>query len=563
MKRIQNDDLRQLLLQLKFAPLKQRIKQLDAAEKLFALIDKTMDYPFEFICFHITGFRPTGPDAEKLIKGEELSEDLRNFIASLSSRVCPPASQQGQKVYTLEELAKTLNVSARTINRWRSRGLIARKFLFQNEQKCLGFLQSSVDKFLDVNPDLIANAKNFRRLTKPQKNRIVKRAASLAAKTPFTRHRIIQKVACDMGVSPETVRCILLNYENANRGKPVFKRPTGVINSAQAAEIYKLFQTGTPAGDLMKRFNRTKSSIYRIINDRRARAVAARKIEFIASEEFLRPDAAQAILAEPLDVKKIASPKKIDLPRPADGSLARYLQTVKAAPILNRDREMNFFRRYNFLKFLASQAMPALKPARAPSAQIRKTEDCLAEAEAVKKMIIEASLRLVVGIARKHAAASGANLLDLISEGNLSLVRAVEKFDYTRGFRFATYAAWVIAKDYAHHPEQQPGRLDKSEAMENIQRNLRITDSSDFAAIERAHKSLIAVIKDNLDQREQYVIINHFGLMGTLVKKERKTLTQIGQELNLSKERVRQLELVALQKLRHSLSPEQFDLLTS
>ena len=364
-----------------------------------------------------------------------------------------------------------------------------------------------------------------------------------------------------MNISRETVRCVLLNFTGANSGKSVFEKPFGVINSAQAAEIYKLFQQGTSVSDLTKRFHRTKSSIYRIINERRARALAAAKVQFIASDEFLMPDAAQAILAEPLDIK-IASPKKIDLSRLADGSFARYLQTVEAAPAFNRDREINLFRRYNFLKFIACESVSALKPAHASSAQIRKIEKSLAEAEAIKKMIIEANLRLVVGIAGKHAAASGANLLDLISEGNLSLVRAVEKFDYTRGFRFATYAAWAITKDYARHLGHRQGKLDKSEAMENIQRNLRITDSSDFAAIERAHKSLIAVIKDNLDQREQFVLINHFGLMGTLVKKEKKTLTQIGQELNLSKERVRQIELVALQKLRHSLSPEQFDLLT-
>ncbi len=561
MKRIKNSDLRQLLMQLHFAPLKQRAKQLDAAEKLFAIIDKTQDYPFEFVCYHITGFRPAGPDAQKLINGAELSDDLRNFIASLSGQVCPPAADQNQKVYTIEALAKTFRVSARTINRWRKKGLLARKFLFPDGQKSLGFLQASVDKFLQSNPGLVGKAGNFKRLTKLEKKQIVKRSASLASKTSLTRHEIILKIASDMNVSPETVRNILLNFAAANSGKAVFDKPFGVINSAQAAEIYKLFQQGSSVTDLIKRFHRTKSSIYRIINERRARALAARKVEFIASDEFSKPDAAQTILTEPLDVKD-ASPEKTNLPKLADGSLARYLQTVKAAPVLTRDRETNLFRRYNFLKFLACQSMSALRPAHVSAAQIRKIEKDLTEAEAIKKIIIEANLGLVVGIAGKHAAAGSANLLDLISEGNLSLVRAVEKFDYTRGFRFATYAAWAITKDYAHHLGQQPGKLDKSEAMENIQRNLRITGSSDFAAIERAHKSLIAVIKDNLDQREQYVIINHFGLMGTLVKKEKKTLTQIGQELSLSKERVRQIELVALQKLRHSLSPEQFDLLT-
>ena len=91
---------------------------------------------------------------------------------------------------------------------------------------------------------------------------------------------------------------------------------------------------------------------------------------------------------------------------------------------------------------------------------------------------------------------------------------------------------------------------------------MRETATADFAAIERERRSLTQVIKNELNKREQYVILNHFGLTGSPIKKKKKTLMQIGEDLSLTKEWVRQIELLALQKLRQSLSSKEFELLT-
>jgi len=552
-----------LLVQLRFTPQKKRQKQLDSAEKLLAIIDKEKEYPFEFVCFRITGFHIKGPVGEHLIKGDELAEDLRIFISKLGGQLALPVAEQDQKVYPIEELASHLNVSTKTISRWRKRGLIPRRFIFTDGVKRFGFSQSAIDKFLQENPDLVTKAKNFARLTNEEKRMIIKQAISLATKTSMSRYQIIEQITSKMGKAHETIRYIILNWEKANPDKPIFNRPAGVISPAQTGELYNLFKQGCGIEELMRRFNRSKSSIYRIINLRRAKTLLAKRIEFIASNEFLEKDAEEKIFTKTISSQGDVSAESTEPLGLAGGSLPGYLQRLKDASGLNREQELDLFRRYNFLKYLAWKARDGMKLSSVRSDHLKKIESYLADAEAIKKMIIEANLPLVVSIARKHTT-TGANLPDLVSEGNFSLMRAVEKFDYTRGFRFGTYASWAIAKDYARRIPAEAARPDKAPtaSLANVQRDLRITEAADFAAIERTRRNLVQVIKDELDEREQYVIVNHFGLVGPPIKKKKKTLKQIGEELKLTKERVRQIELIALQKLRHSLSIEQFELLT-
>ncbi|MBN2314597.1 MAG: sigma-70 family RNA polymerase sigma factor, partial [Sedimentisphaerales bacterium] len=544
-------------------PEKKRRKQLDAAEQLYAIVDKDKEYPFEFVCFRITGFHLKSDIDIPLIKGDELLEDLRIFITKLSGRLAEPVAEKDQKIYTMQELAERMKVSTKTIYRWRKRGLIARKYVFDDGVKRLGFLQSAVDDFLRTNPDLVNHAKDFSRLTLKQRQKIINEAAKLSADTSLSRHQIISKISAKVGKSHETIRYTLLDYEQAHPEKTLFKKSTGAIDPAQAAEIYRLYKQGCSIKELMERYDRNRSSIYRLINQRRAKALLAKKIEFVSSDDFLKEDIQETVLANPLDLEETPERKQIEsFELAGEYLLPEYLRILKDTPVLNREREIALFRRYNFLKFLANQARAGMKLSNASGSRLTRIEGYLAEAEEIRRRIVEANLRLVISIAVKHMGA-GMDFSELVSKGNFALINALEEFDYTKGFRFGRLASLNIAKEYAKLSGKSVRRIHtKAGSRQDMEHRLRTTLAHDVSSMEKTHRSLAQIITNELNERERYIIMNRFGLVGSPIRKETKTLKQIGEDLGLTKERIRQLELIALQKLRQSLSSEEFELLT-
>ena len=186
-------------------------------------------------------------------------------------------------------------------------------------------------------------------------------------------------------------------------------------------------------------------------------------------------------------------------------------------------------------------------------------EQLLEQAQQVKNFLIRSNLRLVVSIAKRHMTASS-NFFEMVSDGNMSLFRAVEKFDFALGNKFSTYATWAIMKNYARSIPAEYTRQDRfrtgNDEMFDYSTDDRRNPYEDQRTNEQQHNVIMSILQQ-LEDRERSIIIERFGLDdGT----EPLTLEQVGERHGVTKERIRQIETRALQKIRKIASEEHLEI---
>ena len=293
---------------------------------------------------------------------------------------------------------------------------------------------------------------------------------------------------------------------------------------------------------------------------------------------------------------------------PADDLVRRYLTEIGSYPLLTAAGEVDLARAME--EGRRAEAALALRPRSRPGedAELRRLAAAGHEA---KQRFIQSNLRLVVSIAKRYQC-TGLALLDLVQEGNLGLIRAVEKFDHTRGCKFSTYATWWIRQaitravadkgrtirvpmhmlDAVRRVNRSASRLGEklgrdptveevatdvelpASAVVDAQRLVRdsvslsapvgdgdseladlIEDHDAEVPFERAAAALrihaVRAALETLSEREQQVLTMRFGLAGAVPC----TLEQVGRDFRLTRERIRQIEAKALTRLRHPASP--------
>jgi RNA polymerase sigma factor (sigma-70 family) len=306
-------------------------------------------------------------------------------------------------------------------------------------------------------------------------------------------------------------------------------------------------------------------------------------------------------------VADVERPEATPLSATSD-SIRQYLNEIGRTELLTAEQEVDLAKRYQ--AGLAAAALLCAEPS-APRERRVALQRIARDGDAAKEHMVRANLRLVVSVARKFRG-RGVDLLSLIQEGNLGLIRGVEKFDHTKGYKFSTYATWWIRQALqrglantgrtvrlpVHVHElmgkvrftefqllqehgREPTELEIADALDLTLERLREVRvaAQDVASLDRpigedgdatmgelvadagAEDPEVSAIRDDTNSqldsalrmlpiREREVIRLRYGLIDS----QERTLEDIGEQFGLTRERIRQIEKKALSKLRHPSS---------
>ena len=547
-----NSTLRQLRdQQVRFAPRDKKLEQVNRAEKLLTELDPQRNYTYEYLCYRITDYRPEATPKVSL-SGEEAQHDLRLFVEDVSEAANMRAEEAGEQVHTVEELSKMFNVSTKTISRWREQGLVSRRFIFDGRRKRVGFLHSSVNRFVNQNKRRVQRGAGFSQVSDEEKGDMVERARRLAD-AGGCPSEIARRVARHMNRSVETVRYTLRQFDKENPTLAIFPDMTGVLTDEAKRRIYQQHRRGESVEALARRHCRTRTTIYRIVNELRAKQIMELPLDFIPNDTFSKPNIEKQILS-PMPV--VATPTKKTR---GPAGLPPYLASLYEVPLLTREQEYHLFRKFNYLKFKAGKIRAKIDPAHARTTDMNQIEHLYEEAVKVKNQIVQANLRLVVSIAKRHISGTE-DFFGLVSDGNMSLIRAAEKFDFARGNKFSTYASWAIMKNFARTIPDEFKQRDRfratPEELFTAHQDQR-TDQIGQEAAQALRERQVEKILSRLDEREQQIIISRFGLDHSV---EPLTLKEVGGEMGVTKERIRQIESRAMNKLRQAAAEEHIEI---
>lgn len=538
MSRYRIDSIGELARQMGFTPHEKRWKQLACAEELLLELDPGKGYPLDYVIFRITGFRKRRLKSE-LLTGLALQHDLGLLIEQVSAKMRVRVDELAEPVLELDDLTARFNVTTKTIQRWRKRGLPSRRLIFPDGRSRVGFLLGSVEKFIAQQSGGLTGSANVSEMHEAEQELILRHARRLVA-AGCGEEELCERIARRVRRSALTILHTLRKHDRESPLDAVL--PASGPDPEIVAKVEELLEQGATLSEVAHATGQRRGAIYRAMFRRRSQRLFGREMRFIDDPLFHQPDA-ERVISDLLTSSQNELPPTAGQDTRVPRDLPPYLSELYGTPLLTPAKERALFLRYNFLRFQFVRARRALDIEVARNRELRRLEELLGQITEAKNAIIRANLRLVVSVARKHVRAE-LPLMDLVSEGNLTLMRAVEGFDISRGYRFSTYATFALMKGYARSVPRSLSRRSAGIPVESV------PDRDDRAPSIESREQLRRML-DLLDTRERRVLVARWGVsVEDGVGGVEQSYDALGDELGISRQRVRQIERGALCKLR-------------
>jgi RNA polymerase primary sigma factor len=282
-----------------------------------------------------------------------------------------------------------------------------------------------------------------------------------------------------------------------------------------------------------------------------AAELLAEEIDFMDHPDFRKSGAERRIFA---DAPPVPRPS-VTWYRPMMDDIGAPTQRRHEGIVLTAAQERVIFMQFNYARYRMRRIQKALR-GRAPSAEeVRELLRWHGVASRLRDQIAETNLALVLAMAKRVRLGEG-EFADLIGEGNMALMRSVDKFDCGRGFKFSTYACRAILKAFSRHgikvakhrqrfPVEFDPALEQGEGVAAIRAEGERQDVAELREIVETNRA-------DLSEVERAVVMHRFALEGSDQGRP-PTLAQVGRLIGLTKERVRQIQNTALEKLRMAI----------
>lgn len=464
--------LEELTHQLLFAPPAKRIEQVHRAERLHDEIETDCPYPLDYLVYRITGYRRDDDGESPLLVGEAVRPDLRLMIDHLSHSVTLTTDTvpNPEPVETVEQVARRLNVSVKTVNRWRKAGLRWRWTLLDGtSRKQIIIPRSALAHFTDCQTDRVQRASRFTTIPDAERDALIERARTIVKrrKQPMTLNQVAAQLADECGRALETMRLLLEKHDRAHPQRAIFTDARGPLTPREKRVIERAYRIGIAPRKLAERFGRTRHTIHRIIRERRAAAARHIDLRHVHSPTFNRDDADQVILRAVSHVESSAEPGKPaqqsnvpvdDLPEP--------LRALYRQPGLSDERQRSLFVRYNYLKYKAQRVRDAFDRHEPRAASLDQFESLVSEARRVRSELVRANLPVVLSVARRHLIGKqigesdgmDQHLVTMLDQGQAALLEAVETYNASWSHTFASYLTNRLLKQFAHLQSEASAR---------------------------------------------------------------------------------------------------------